>query len=259
MSQLLYGSLTALAEPIGLLWAVLLALTVWRLCQRRWRAALPPALGVIFLHTIGGTSLPAFLLAQLERPYDPKVLGWPTRADAVVMLGGTHDFTLRSPLHIGVGESADRILVALDLVRTTHAPALVLGGSWYEYQGVRRPDSELLAAWFRAWRLPTGEVHLLGICASTRDEADRTAQLARAKHWQRIVVVTSGYHLRRAEATFRKAGLEITPVGAEFLGLDALGGGHEFSLVPRGRGFELIRYWIHEQLGWLYYRWKGWV
>lgn len=259
MTSLLYESITALAEPIGLLWAVLLGLTVWRLWVRRWRAALLPGLGVIFLQAIGGSSLPARLLAQLERPYDPQVLGWPTRADAVVMLGGTHTFSLRSQLHIGVGEAADRILAAVELVRTTHAHALVLGGSQYEFQGVKRPDSELLAEWFRAWRLPTGEVHLLGICANTHDEAIRAVQLARAKHWQRIAVVTSGYHLRRAEALFRKAGLEITPVGAEFLGLDALGGEHEFCLVPRVRGFELMKYWAHEQIGWFYYRWKGWV
>lgn len=259
MSSFLYESLTALAEPIGLLWAGLLLRTAWHLWQRRWQAARWPALAALFLHLIGGTSLPAHLLAHLERPYDPNVRGWPKQADAVVMLGGTHNFTMRSPLRIGVGEASDRILAALELVRTTRAKALVLGGSHYELDGVKRPDAELLADWFRAWRLPTGELHLLGMCANTHDEAQRTVALARTKRWQRVLVVTSGYHLRRAEATFRKAGLEIMPVGAEFLGLDAVGGGHEFSWVPRGRGFELMEFWVHEQIGWIYYKWKGWV
>lgn len=258
MTSLFYESLSALAEPIGLLWAALLALAVWHACKgRRGQAALA-ALLALFIHLIGGTNLPAWLLARLERPYDPLVRGWPKQADAVVMLGGTHSFTERSPLHIGVGEAADRILAAVELARTTHARALVLGGSKYEYQGRMRPDSELLAAWFKAWNLPTGEVHLLGICANTHDEAERTAQLAKAQHWQRLVVVTSGYHLRRAEATFHKAGLEVIPVGAEFLGLDA-DGSFQFLPVPQVRGFELMKFWVHEQIGWFYYRWKGWV
>ena len=137
--------------------------------------------------------------------------------------------------------------------------SLVLGGSYYKVEGQRRPDAELLTTWARAWKLPLGEVHLLGICANTREEAALTAQLARAQQWRRVILVSSGYHLARAEAVFRKAGLEVLPVGAEFLGLDSLGGEGSFSLIPRGRGFELSSYWIHEQLGWLYYRLKGWV
>lgn len=259
MSSLFYQSLTALAEPIGLIWAALLLLAGWQWRQQHRRPACVTLLLAAFIHVVGGTSLPAWLVAGLERPYDPEVRGWPAQAEAVVMLGGTHNFTLRSPLHIGVGEASDRILAAVELVRTTHARALVLGGSKYEFQGQMRPDSELLAAWFRAWKLPAGEVHLLGICANTHDEAERTATLAQAQHWHRILMVTSGYHLRRAEATFRKAGVGVIPVGAEFLGLDALGGGHEFALVPRVRGFELMKFWVHEEIGWWYYRWKGWI
>ncbi len=259
MSALLYESLCALLDPIGLIWAVLLVLAIWQLCKGRRGVGLVALLLAAFIYLIGATSFPAWLLAGLERPYDPLGHSPPKQADAVVMLGGTHTFTQRSPLRIGVGEAADRILAAVELVRTTHAPALVLGGSKYEYQGQLRPDSELLAAWFRAWNLPTGEVHLLGICANTHEEAERTVQLAKSKGWKRILVVSSGYHLRRAEATFHKLGLEITPVGAEFLGLDAGGSEQRFLLVPQERGFQLMNFWVHEQIGWYYYRWKGWI
>lgn len=258
MTSLFYESLSALVEPIGLLWAALLVTAIWQGCKGRRGAAVVAALLAMFIHLIGGTHFPALLLARLERPYDPFARGWPQQADAVVMLGGTHQFTPRSPLHIGVGEASDRILAAVELARTTHAHALVLGGSRYDDNGQTRPDSELLAAWFRQWSLPTGEVVLLGICDNTHQEAERTALLAKARHWQRILVVSSGYHLRRAEATFRKVGLEITPVGAEFLGLDSLGG-RGFLLVPQGRGFELMKFWVHEQVGWLYYWCKGWI
>ena len=259
MSALLYESLSALLEPIGLIWAALLAGAVWQFCRGRRGLGLLALLLAAFIHLIGGTGFSTWLLAGLERPYDPLGHAPPRQADAVVMLGGTHTFTIRSPLHLGVGEAADRILTAVELVRTTHAPALVLGGSKYEYQGQMRPDSELLVAWFRAWNLPTGEIHLLGICANTHDEAERTAQLAKSKGWKRILVVTSGYHLRRAEATFRKLGLEITPVGAEFLGLDGGGPDQRFLPVPQVRGFQLMNFWVHEQIGWFYYRWKGWI
>ena len=259
MMKAFYDSLAALVQPIGLVWAALLAATLWHLVKRCWRAALFPAALALSISVVGGTKLPAWLLARLERPYDPLVRGWPQRADAVVMLGGAHAFTPRSPLRFGIGEAGDRVLLALELIRAGQARALVLGGSYYEVDGQRRPDAELLTAWARAWKLPVGEVHLLGICANTREEAARTAQLARGQKWQRVILVSSGYHLARAEAVFRKAGLEVLPAGAEFLGLDSLGGKDGWQLVPRGRGFELLGCWAHEQVGWLYYRLKGWV
>ena len=82
---------------------------------------------------------------------------------------------------------------------------------------------------------------------------------AAAHGWRRVLLVSSGYHLARAEAVFRKAGLDVMPAGAEFLGLDGLDGKGSWMVVPRSRGFDLIGYWAHEQVGWIFYRWKGWV
>jgi uncharacterized SAM-binding protein YcdF (DUF218 family) len=105
MSALLYESLCALLEPIGLIWAVLLAMAVWQFCKGRRGGGLVALLLAVFIYLVGATSFPAWLLAGLERPYDPLGHRQPKQADAVVMLGGTHTFTQRSPLRIGVGEA----------------------------------------------------------------------------------------------------------------------------------------------------------
>ncbi len=252
-------SLDALVQPIGLIWAALLVAFFVNLFRGRLLAALFHGVLVAFIQLVGATDIPARLLADLERPYDPHVRGWPTKADAVIMLGGTHDYSQRTPLHFGVGESADRILLACELSRATGGSALILGGSYYEIQGVRRPDSEMLVDWFKTWRIPVGPVYPLGMCANTHVEAERTLRLATEHKWTRLVLVTSGYHLKRAEAIFRKLGITVIPAGAEFLGLDALGGKDAWMVVPRLRGFELMRYWVHEQVGLVYYRMRGWI
>ena len=252
-------SLDALLQPIGLIWATLLLSVVVNLFRGRILACVQPAALAGFIQLIGGTDIPARLVAELERPYDPNVRGWPTRADAVIMLGGTHDYSPRTPLHFGVGEAADRILLACELSRSTGANALVLGGGYYEIQGVRRPDSEPLVEWIKTWHIPVGTVYPLGICANTLEEAERSIRLARERRWTRLVVVTSGYHLKRAEAIFKKLGVSVIPVGAEFLGLDAVESKSSWSVVPRMRGFELMHYWVHEQVGFVYYRMRGWI
>jgi uncharacterized SAM-binding protein YcdF (DUF218 family) len=73
---------------------------------------------------------------------------------------------------------------------------------------------------FHAWPAITTvcpEAHVLCIHAdpySTRGEAETTARLARRRHWSRIVVVTSRYHLRRARMLFDRCGLKTKAVAA---------------------------------------------
>ena len=88
---------------------------------------------------------------------------------------------------------------------------------------------------------------------STRDEALRTAALARRAGWRTVAVVTSPLHTRRACATFERVGLAVVCVPSE-----------ERSFALRhlrspGDRLEAFGYWLYETLGWLEYRRRGWV
>ncbi len=257
-------SLTSLIEsllqPVGFVWFACLAGAIWGLARRRRAfAAFAGSLAVI-LHLVGATVLPAWLLSRLEAPYDPKTHPLPPAgADAVVMLGGAHGFSARSLVGWNSGEPSDRILAAVELVRQGHAKVLVLGGAAYKRDGVERPDSEIIIRWLTSWQVAAGEVIPLGICRDTRDEAFKTAELARQRGWKRVIVVSSGYHLRRAEGVFRRAGLEVIMVGAEFQGLEHREADAWIQPVPNGENFRLFGYWLHEEIGLVYYRLKGWL
>ena len=248
-----------LLQPTGLLWLILLvgAVVLWRRKQVRWSWVAFGFAALLWL--FGATPLPAKLIAELERPYVRLARNPPT-ADAVVMLGGTHNYSPRTLLPMNFGDSVDRVTTALELIRLGRARVLVLGGAYYRYQGQRRPDSELLEVWMRGWGLPTAELIPLGICASTRDEAERVGELARVRGWRRILLVTTACHLRRGEASFRKTGLEVVPIGCDFQGLDAMDEPNRlWKVVPEGGHLMAFQSWFHEELGWWWYRLKGWV
>ena len=251
--------LEAALHPLGLVWLALIYLSLRWLLRREFGPFIAAATLAAFLYATGSTSLAFYLVTELERPFDPTGKPPPVKADAIVMLGGAHDYASRSPLKIGAVEATDRILAAVELIRQGRAGALVLGGSHYELQGQRRPDSELITQWLQLWRLPTGKVYPLGICLDSHDEAVRTASLAAEHKWRRIILVTSGSHLRRAVATFQKAGLTVEPYGAEFPGLEKMDHGWKWLVVPRPNAFDQFRTWIHEQVGWWYYQYKGWI
>ena len=97
----------------------------------------------------------------------------------------------------------------------------------------------------------------LGICINTHDEAVAFRKLAQSQGWSKVMLVTSALHLRRGVALFKKQGIEVTPVAADF---QVLGVPQDpFSPFPRQHRFFLLALYLHEKIGWWVYRARGWV
>lgn len=247
-------------QPPGLAWALLLWIAVLAFRKKAVAAGIWSLAGAALIWLTGATPYPSRMLASLERPYERTARSPLPTADAVVMLGGAVGFTQRELTWFGLGEASDRMLAATELVRRGNARVLVLSGAAYEWNGQRRPDAELVSGWLRSWNVPVREVVVLPAAVNTHDEAVNTAVLARTRGWRRVVLVSSGYHLRRSVAVFRKAGIDVIPHGCDFIGLAALDSPDpQWSVVPRPDTAKLFRYWLHEELGRLWYWWKDWT
>jgi len=246
-------------SPIGLTWLALLGLVIVLAARRRWRLALLPGGAFLVITLIGNTSVTAHWLARLEAPYVRANWTDVPKCDAVVMLGGTHKASRQDVFGFDLVETADRIVTAAELVRTGKAPVLVLSSGGQLENGQMVPGSLAIERWLRAWGVPKGPIYHLGACLDTRDEASRTAALMREHQWKRIILVTSANHMHRAEGVFRKTGIEVICVAADFHGQPALDYETAFSLAPRSDCFARLNVIMHEWLGWYYYRWRGWV
>ena len=248
-----------LCEPIGLIWLVLLVLSI-ALWRRRLRGFAAATLGLAaFILAIGGSDLPGALLRSLEGPYvGVKIDALPV-CDAVVVLGGGFE---PSPYEVGnlhLTPAGDRIVMALELLRLGKAPVLCIGGSSVRIAGRDFVESEVAAQALTERRMTTAEVIPLGYCANTAYEAGSMRILAQARGWRRVLLVTSANHLRRAAATFRTAGLEVVPVPCNFLALNG-NPPSPLRLGPPGYGgFVRFSIWMHEQVGWHAYRARGWI
>ncbi len=108
----------------------------------------------------------------------------PPRADAVVVLSGGRD---------------SRLDPALALVRRGVAPLLVISSPRRDpkWRTARELCSARPAAGFRV-------LCFEAVPFSTQGEARAIARLAGTHHWQRVVVVTSTYHVTRARMLIRR-------------------------------------------------------
>jgi len=96
-------------------------------------------------------------------------------------------------------------------------------------------------------------VHQVGPIENTRDEAVAAAALAKARKWKRVILISHPAHMRRAAATFEKAGLPVlcSPCPEGRYDLQQL-------RQPEDR-LAAFRDWLHEAIGQQVYELRGWV
>ena len=74
-----------------------------------------------------------------------------------------------------------------------------------------------------------------------------------------MLLVTSANHMRRATATFRTVGIEVIPAPCNFMSSLSHAPTFGWPGVPRAGGFFKAATWLHEKIGWLEYRRRGWI
>jgi uncharacterized SAM-binding protein YcdF (DUF218 family) len=97
---------------------------------------------------------------------------------------------------------------------------------------------------------PVDEV---GPVLNTHDEAISVSRLARKRGWKRVILVSDPTHMRRAGATFSRAGVTVIHSPCRNPDYDIV---NMDSPKDRLRGFQD---WFHETIGYLEYRRRGWL
>ncbi|MDX1383405.1 MAG: YdcF family protein [Thermoanaerobaculia bacterium] len=199
---------TALLLPTGLVWLAI-ALAALLAKPRSWGRRL---LVLTWLgYTLAASPLISNWLALLiERPYlDVMPLQTEHHYDAVLVLGGGSSITHRGRPQLGA--SGDRLRVGAALLAAGKTDRLVTSGS--SIDGRRDLSLETQVLWTQMGVAPEHIVTLRGP-VNTAQEVQQLKRLADDEGWQRIGVVTSGYHMRRTQALCRRYGLEADPLPA---------------------------------------------
>lgn len=168
----------------------------------------------------------------------------PAPSDAVVVLS-----SVVRPSGTLTTAAAIRLYSGIELVRQGYAPRLVLT----ELPDPNGSYSAAARERLSALELDIPVVTAAGRVRNTHDEALAISRLARERGWQRVLLVSSPLHLRRAAATFEKAGLTV-------LACPALSPHYDVD-NPVGRSARLwaFRDGLHEWPGLWVYRWRGWL
>lgn len=231
----------------------LLFLELWRRLRRKKGGRpilLAAATATLFL--ISWQPVVWLVTRPLEAPYSHRLFP-EGDAQAIVVLssGVLPPFRGTSSLLLGQ-ESYIRSEYAVWLYKNWRPlPVLVCGGEL----GTPEPYAVPMRRLIEAEGVPASRIWTEERSRSTYENALYGAQILRSRNISRIVLVTDAYHMRRAEQCFRKQGLSVIPAPCKFYLFQS-----EFdTFLPGAKAVEWNERVIHEVLGLIWYRMRGWI
>jgi len=143
---------------------------------------------------------------------------------------------------------------AVALYKAGKAPLVLLSGGGP--QGARS-EAEQMRDHLELMGVPAAAMLLEQDSRNTYQNALYSAALLKQRGIDRILLVTSAFHMRRAEQLFSLQGLEVIPAPTDYQRL--AGSSVLVPLVPLAGNLARSTYALHEHLGYWAYRYRGWL
>ena len=255
MSIFLDKILTQIFSPLGVtLGVVFLALILLTSGRRRGATAL-----LVLALTWGWAWSTPFLgnllrsrLVDVDRYLPHHAEELPT-GDAIVVLGGGVRPVSGALVYPDLTGHADRVWHAARLYHAGKAPLIIASGGnvWPRYQ--QQSEAEAMRVVLNAFGVPNNGIVMESSSRNTRQNAAFTAKLAAERDIRRVLLVTSLFHIRRAEAAFRQVGIDVIPSAVDFFRPPS-GGPWIFRIFPNAYALARNTTLIKEYLGRLVYR-----
>lgn len=207
--------LTTLAMPLGVVWMALLVMVYFCLINRQAWPAIIGFLCWVFVSLAGNSFVAQWSVGTLESPFfevDPMEI---EPLDVVVVLGGGTSTTLSGRPQ--VSESGDRIVQAARLWHAGQTKQIICTGvrSLGAGNGGLHPYEEATMILEDLGVAPQAILKLNGI--NTSEEMKNLKKWVEANSQEpRVGLLTSAWHLGRAQRLAEANGLNVEPIPADF-------------------------------------------
>lgn len=179
--------------------------------------------------------------------------------DIGIILTGTTNPSKSPKDRVYIGTGADRILHTLMLYRQGKIKKIIITGGVVSIFGkVKESEAKQLARILKDAKVPEEDIILETKAKNTYENAQFTAKILKKRFpKQKYLLISSAFHLPRAEGCFLKQGVKVTPFAVDFYTTDIYESLSFSSLIP---SIDALRRWsvlTHEVAGYMIYKLTG--
>ena len=248
--------------PTGLITLLVILTLVFRKKRRLSLVLLLIAFGVLL---VAGNKFVATTLARtLEWQYPPLPEG--STADLIVVLGGGTEPAVEPRSMVELNAAGDRVLYAVKLYQDGVAPDLLLSGGDIDflYDSPSTPADDM-ATLMEMVGVPREQMLIQNKSYNTQQDAQYSCTMIKERGYQKVILVTSAFHMPRSVALFEAQGCPVTPAPTDYsvteLGWETLMHPtiEEFiiNLLPSYTNLSSVTKSMKEYLGMIYYHFSG--
>ncbi|WP_247233806.1 YdcF family protein [Telluribacter sp. SYSU D00476] len=176
----------------------------------------------------------------------------------VVLTGGMISVPSLKVDHPGLGNHADRFMQAYLLYKAGKIRKILISGRDHPDKMAKNlGDGQQAAALLAQWGVAPGDIILEGTSRNTRENAVNSATVLKSRFPAgKYLLITSAFHLRRAQGCFEKAGIATDTFPADIYGGDFAPSVKQL-LVPDPEVVGYSHLLWHEWIGYMVYKLVG--
>jgi uncharacterized SAM-binding protein YcdF (DUF218 family) len=210
-------------------------------------------IGVIILIVCSLPIVSDKLVAYLESDYQLSKPSNIEPADSIVVLSGMiKTINSKDGLDYEFGEASDRIFAGINLFKEKKAPKLILTRGQLPWS-VGIPEGEYLKKIAITNGISENSILLTENVENTDQEAKAIKKLL-SEDKPKVLLVTSAFHMPRAQKVFEAAGINVVPFPVDFQkGLSKI---TFMSFIPSANALGGTSFFVREMIGRVYYNLK---
>ncbi|WP_438479782.1 YdcF family protein [Oleiharenicola lentus] len=232
--------------PTGIA-TLLLLFAIWK--KKRW----PIVAALALMYVCSAPRVGEKLIGWVENTYPAIAVDAVEKADAIVVLGGLYGPAMPDGYVANWSESVERFEAGVQLMQANKAPLLIFTGAKLPWE--KRDTTE--GAELRLEAIKRGvapaKVIVTDFVANTADEARVVAVMMKERGWKRVILITTGWHMRRSAYQFTRAGVNFTPFPVDFRA-DPQRAWAAIDFLPKGDALALTETALRECYGYAFYR-----
>lgn len=179
--------------------------------------------------------------------------------DVAIVLGGMSDYN-NDLDELTIYRQADRIFQAITLYKTGKVKKILISGDSGYITDRGLHEARQMKSVLVKWGFPPEDILTEEISKNTHENAQQSAKLLKNHpELQSYILVTSGTHMKRSLACFKKEGLNCTPFSTDLLTNQTWNFHWDQYIIPSMDNFSFWNKLIKEMVGYVAYAMAGYV
>ena len=226
-------------------------LLIWAAISRK---RLPVILALVLLIITSSPIVSHQMVAYIDGQERKKIVEDMDVADSIVVLSGMI-VPIKSKQGIAYEwGDPDRFFGGIELIKAGKAKNIIFTGGILPWQKNIQPEGQILAKFAEDFRIPSSQIIVTGDVENTRDEAKAVREILTKNNTNKVILVTSAFHMPRASKLFLKEGIEVQTYPVDFkAGISNI---TPMDFLPSADAFSSFQFSLRELIGRAYYRFR---